>query len=241
MNILILQHISVEDPGYIKVLMQKDQCKLTTIELDKEEKIPDDLQAFDAILCMGGPMDTWMEGEYPWLIEEKERIKEFVVTLEKPFFGFCLGAQLLGEVLGGKVMRSKQPEIGILDIHLHPEATNDLLFNGFPSTMKALHWHSYEVDGLDEHPQVSVLASSVATKYQVFRYQKHAYGIQFHIEAKECTVRDWGAVQEYKKALIDTLGENALSELDEQAQRYMDDMNQNCKILYENLKRLVSM
>jgi hypothetical protein len=25
-----------------------------------------------AMLCMGGPMDTFMEKEYPWLVEEKK-------------------------------------------------------------------------------------------------------------------------------------------------------------------------
>ena len=43
MKILVLQHIPIEDPGYIKVLMQQDQCELTTIELDAGEKIPNNL------------------------------------------------------------------------------------------------------------------------------------------------------------------------------------------------------
>ena len=55
---------------------------------------------------MGGPMDTYMEKEYPWLIEEKKAIKEFVINLKKPYLGFCLGCQLLGEVVGGKVVKS---------------------------------------------------------------------------------------------------------------------------------------
>jgi len=25
------------------------------------------------MFCMGGPMDTYMEKEYPWLIEEKKK------------------------------------------------------------------------------------------------------------------------------------------------------------------------
>ena len=109
MNFLILQHIKIEDPGYIKDLMIKDGANLTTIELDEGEKIPTDLSKFDAMLCMGGPMDTWMEKEHPWLIEEKKRIKEYVIDLKKPYLGFCLGCQLLGEVLGGKVGKSNNP------------------------------------------------------------------------------------------------------------------------------------
>ncbi len=75
MKILILQHIKIEDPGYIKDLMINDEAELTTIELDEGEKIPNNLQSYDAMFCMGGPMDTWMEKEHPWLIEEKKKNK----------------------------------------------------------------------------------------------------------------------------------------------------------------------
>ena len=51
MNILVLQHIKIEDPGYIKDLMFADGVKLTTIELDEDEKIPNDLSKFDAMFC----------------------------------------------------------------------------------------------------------------------------------------------------------------------------------------------
>ena len=59
--------------------MLVDGVNLTTIELDEGEKIPNDLNKFDAMFCMGGPMDTWMEDKYPWLIDEKKKIKNFVV------------------------------------------------------------------------------------------------------------------------------------------------------------------
>ena len=75
-NILVLQHIAAEDPGYLKDLMLRDDLRLTQIELDEGERIPANLGAFDAMLCMGWPMDTWMEREYPWLIEEKRCIRE---------------------------------------------------------------------------------------------------------------------------------------------------------------------
>ena len=75
MNIIILQHIKVEDPGFIKDLMLDDGFNLTTIELDEGEKIPNDLTKFDGMFCMGGPMDTYMEMEYPWLVQEKKKNK----------------------------------------------------------------------------------------------------------------------------------------------------------------------
>ena len=44
MEVIVLQHINIEDPGYIKDLMISEGVKLTTIELDEGEKIPNDLK-----------------------------------------------------------------------------------------------------------------------------------------------------------------------------------------------------
>ena len=37
MEVIVLQHIKIEDPGYIKDLMLKENCRLTTVELDEGE------------------------------------------------------------------------------------------------------------------------------------------------------------------------------------------------------------
>ena len=236
MKILVLQHIKIEDPGYIKDLMINDGAQITTIELDEGEKIPNDLNIFDAMLCMGGPMDTWMEKDYPWLIDEKRKIKEFVIELKKPYLGFCLGCQLLGEVLGGNVVRTKNPEIGILDINFSENKKQDILFKEFPNQIKSLQWHSYEVQGLEKNKDIQLIASSPETKYQIFKYKNHAYGIQFHIEIKDTTVNEWGCVPEYKDALEKQLGKGALKKFDIEAQANMKNMNSYSEILYKKFK-----
>jgi GMP synthase-like glutamine amidotransferase len=237
-NIIVLQHIKIEDPGYIKDLMLADGFNLTTIELDEGEKIPD-LSKFDGMFCMGGPMDTFMEKDYPWLINEKKKIKEFVVDLKKPYLGFCLGCQLLGEVIGGKVVKSRPAEIGMMDINFTQEKESDNLFSKFPNQIKSLQWHSYEVQGIENNKDVTLLASSPVTKFQIFKYQKHAYGIQFHIEIKDTTVNEWGCVPEYKQALEEQLGNGALEKFDQSAKDNMKDMNSYSKTLYENFKKLL--
>ena len=236
MEILVLQHISIEDPGYIKDLMIKDGVNITTIELDEGEKIPNNLNFFDGMLCMGGPMDTWMEKDFPWLIEEKKKIKEFVVELNKPYLGFCLGCQLLGEVIGGKVVKTNNPEIGMLDVNFLDEKKKDILFADFPQKITSLQWHSYEVQELEKNKDVTLIASSKETKYQIFRYKNNAYGIQFHIEIKDTTVNDWGCVPEYKSALENQLGQGALEKFDKEARDNMNNMNNYSKILYTNFK-----
>ena len=239
MEVIVLQHIKIEDPGYIKDLMLLDNVNLTTIELDEGEKIPNDLNKFDAMFCMGGPMDTWMEDKYPWLIEEREKIKNFVVDLQKPYLGFCLGCQLLGEAVGGKVVKSNPAEIGMMNINFSNKKNNDSLFSSFPNKIKSLQWHSYEVNNLESNKDVTILASSPITKYQIFKYKNHAYGIQFHIEIKDTTVNEWGCVPEYKSALEEQLGDGALEKFNKEAQSNMIAMNNYSKILYSNFKKLI--
>ncbi len=238
-NIIILQHIDIETPGYILDLMYQDNFNLTTIELDQGEKIPSNLDQFDGMFCMGGPMDTWMEKEYPWLFDEKKKIREFVVDLEKPYLGFCLGCQLLGEVIGGDVVKSSPPEIGILDITMHDDYSSDHLFGNFQNKIKALQWHSYEVQNLEKISNITLLGSSPTTKYQIFKYKNHAYGIQFHIEIKSNTVSQWACVPEYETALEESLGKGALYKFDKIAQENMKNMNFNAENLYNNFKKLL--
>ncbi len=235
-NILILQHISVEDPGFIKDLMIKDNFNLKTIKLYKGEKIPEDLKKYDAMFSMGGPMDTWMENKYPWLRDEKKAIHEYVVKLKKPFLGFCLGCQLLGEVLGGTVEKMKKSEIGILDLYMKKECNNDFLFKNFDKSIKVLQWHSYQVKNLNN---VEILASSYLCKYQAFRYKKHAYGIQFHLEAKNNTIKSWASIPEYKKSLENSLGVGSMEKLENNTLAHLKIMNKNATSMYKGFKSLI--
>ena len=181
----------------------------------------------------------WMLGwkkNFLGLLMKKKKIKEFVVDMKKPFLGFCLGCQLLGEVIGGKVVKSDNAEIGIMNVDLLNIKKNDTLFSTFPKKIKALQWHSYEVRDLENNKDVTLLASSATTKYQVFKYQNHAYGIQFHIEVKSNTVTDWGCVPEYKSALEKQFGDGALDKFDKEAKANMKQMNNFSTTLYSKFK-----
>ncbi len=83
------------------------------------------------MIVLGGPMDAFMEDRYPWLKEEKIIIKKFVVDLQKPFLGICLGCQLLGEILGGTIKKSSIEEVGFCDVYAHNEMKEDNLLKIF--------------------------------------------------------------------------------------------------------------
>jgi GMP synthase-like glutamine amidotransferase len=157
----------------------------------------------------------------------------------KPFLGFCLGCQLLGEVLGGQIVKSEPAEIGVLDINMTPAAKDDILFGEYPATIKAVQWHSFEVRGLESNPDVTILGSSDTTPYQIFKFRNHAYVVQFHVEVRSDTVMQWGCIPEYKSALESSLGGDALSEFDKAAQTNMAEMNRLAEQLYSNFKKIV--
>ena len=131
--------------------------------------------------------------------------------------------------------KSNPPEIGILDINLTDKAKSDPLFLNFPNTFKALQWHSYEVQSLENNEDVHILGSSAPTKFQIFNYKNYAYGIQFHIEIKNDTVSNWGNVPEYKQALEDSLGEGSLDTMKIESDLHLKQMNDLSSSLYKNI------
>jgi|TARA_B110001454_G_C12712816_1_gene431396 GMP synthase-like glutamine amidotransferase len=231
MKFLVLQHIAIEHPGIFLKFMKRDNIQIDTIELDEGEAIPD-LKPYDAMIVMGGPMDTWQEKEHPWLVPEKESIYEFTCIQKKPYLGLCLGAQLLGEIVGGKVKKMDKPEIGALEVSV---SNHDSIFNNMSSAIKVLQWHSYEVTDLPR--DAKLLASSDECLVQAFSYN-HAFGLQFHVEQTDQTVPEWSCVPEYKSALEETLGKNALEDFESKIKNNLTNFNKNAEQIYNNFIRI---
>jgi len=212
--------------------MQEDNIQIDTVELDKNEKIPS-LDKYDAMLVMGGPMDTWQEKIYPWLKVEKENIHNFVSIKKKPYLGLCLGAQLLSEAISGKVRKMKTPEIGMLNVSIKDDKS---IFNGIGKNLKTLQWHSYEVCDLPLNSKI--LATSPACNVQAFSSEK-AFGLQFHVEQTNETVPQWACVPEYKSALENTLGQNALEKFKTDVEKNLNVFNNSARIIYKNFKKII--
>ena len=232
MKFLVLQHINIEHPGIFLNYMKEDQIKIDTVELDEGEKITN-LNSYDAMIVMGGPMDTWQEDTYPWLVNEKEEIHKFACVMKKPYLGLCLGAQLLSEAVGGKVRKMQTPEIGVLKVSVTDDKS---LFKGLNKNLKVLQWHSYEAYDLPTN--TNLLASSPDCKVQAFS-SDNAFGLQFHVEQTNKTVPEWACVPEYKSALEKTLGKNALEKFKNDVEQNLSLFNNSAKIIYENFKKII--
>src|SRR5207344_3366227 len=98
MDVLVLQHIACEPPGEFEDVLRERGARITRVELDEGEPLPD-WQGFDAIVAMGGPMSVNDDDSLPWLTAEKRLVGE-AVRAGVPYWGACLGVQLLAAALG---------------------------------------------------------------------------------------------------------------------------------------------
>ena len=206
-SLLVLQHIACEPPAAFEDELRSRGLDVARVELDEGEPLPD-WREFPAIVVMGGPMGAYDEADHPWLVEEKALLRE-AVEADVPVWGVCLGAQLLASALGARVYRGEQPEVGLLPVHLTPEATDDPVFAEAPSSFPTLQWHG---DSFDLPDGATLLASSPAYPHQAFRVGR-SYGLQFHIEVPLELATQWGEVPAYAKSLEATLGPGALDQL----------------------------
>lgn len=178
MRIHYLQHVPFENPGRILNWAEKNNCAVTATHLYKNEALPDSA-AFDWLVVMGGPMNIYEEQEYPWLSAEKQLIKK-AIEQGKLVLGICLGSQLIADVIGAKVVRNKQPEIGWFPIALSEKTRLSPAFSFFPENPVVFHWHG---DVVADLPAAAVvIAESEACGNQGFVYKDRVFGLQFHLE-----------------------------------------------------------
>lgn len=151
---------------------------LTTTELHAGESLPN-VESFDFLVIMGGPMNIYEEAKYPWLGAEKEFIRESI-SAGKRVIGICLGAQLIADVLGGKVTPGTHKEIGWFPVELTAEGRMNPLFGHLPPVFTAFHWHgdTFAIPNGAIH-----LATSEACNNQAFLFNDHVVALQFHIES----------------------------------------------------------
>ena len=231
MKLLVFQHIECEHPGILRSFLAEDDIQWDAVELDAGDDIPN-LNDYDALWVMGGPMDVWDVEENPWLVPEKQAIRTWVNELQKPYLGLCLGHQLLADALGGTCGPQNPPEIGVLDVELTESGRNDPIFAGMPASQRCLQWHSVCVAQPPEN--ATVLASSDICKVQAMRVGNNAWSMQYHVELEADTVSNWGEIPAYKFALETSLGPTGLDTMKRDSDAEMADFAGNARKLYAN-------
>ena len=176
MRIHSLEHEPFEGLANIEVWAKNRGHSISRTLLFNNEELPE-MNDFDWLFIMGGSMNVYEEEKYPWLREEKNLIAEAIAS-KKMILGVCLGAQLVADVLGGRVSKNRYNEIGWFPVTLTEEGRNSSLLCNFPGSFSAFHWHG---DTFRIPPGAKKIAQTGACPNQAFEYGK-TIGLQFHLE-----------------------------------------------------------
>lgn len=208
MRLLVIQHIACEPPGAYEDEMLSRRIAFDRVQIDEGQRLPD-WRGYDGIIAMGGPMSANDEALLPWLAGEKRAIGE-AVHAGMPYWGVCLGAQLLAASLGARVHRGASPELGIYeDLALTKDASEDPVFASLPSPLRTFQWHGETFELPDG---ARLLAGSAAYRNQAFVWRR-AYGLQFHFEVSPALARSWLEIDAYAEELRAAQGLTAVEAL----------------------------
>lgn len=178
MRLHYIQHVPFEGLNNIQKWADERGHIVSATKLYNDEQFPD-LKDFDFLVIVGGPMGVYDGRKYSWLVAEKEFIKE-AISQKKIILGICLGTQLIADVLGAKVYKSKHKEIGWYPVTLTDYAKASSFFEGFSDSFVAFHWHG---DTFDLPDGAILLAKSAGCTNQAFEYVDRVIGLQFHLES----------------------------------------------------------
>jgi GMP synthase-like glutamine amidotransferase len=202
-SLLVLQHAGCEPPGVYEDVLRERAIPFERVVLDEAPALPD-WRPHAGIVAMGGAMGAYEEEGHPWLAGEKQLIAE-AVAAGLPYWGVCLGAQVLAAALGAEVRPGPAPELGVMEVELTEAARADPVFAGAPPRFSSLQWHgdTYEL------PAGAVqLARSAGYEQQAFA-AGGAYGVQFHLEVDGALAAEWMEVPEYVTELEQLAGADA--------------------------------
>jgi GMP synthase-like glutamine amidotransferase len=225
MKIHYLQHEHFEDPGTILEWAAEKGHTANGTMIYKGEPLPA-LDSFDMLVAMGGSMSVDDEEKYPWLAPEKELIKK-AINKDIPVLGICLGAQLIAMALGAGIRKNPCKEIGWFPVSLTPQGTTSKLFDGWPLSFPAFHWHGdiFDIPGCAEKT-----AFSKACWNQAFVYGRSVVALQFHIESTGEGV---------ERLLTNCKNDIAGNQLYIQSAEYIRDQKQYLPCIRELLFRLL--
>jgi GMP synthase (glutamine-hydrolysing) len=150
----------------------------------KGEALPVPGPGHVGVMVYGGAESANDDLEKPFLRAELDFIETWLET-GKPFLGFCLGAQLLSRVLGGRVGPHPEGlyEIGYVPVQAAPGADGFL-----DGVSHVYHWHH---EGFTVPAGATLLAEGPVFPNQAFRYGANAYGLQFHPEIPVAVMTRW--------------------------------------------------
>lgn len=180
LQVTIFQHSADSPPGSTISWLEKKKYPYRIHFWGSKGDISSYLNQSDFLIILGGPQNVDEEEKYPWLKEEKNLIRQFI-SQKKMALGLCLGGQLLAEILGARVCRHSNLEVGWHEIQMDPTVSPLI-----PKTkdLFCFQWHGYH---FQTPPGAHRFATNPITESQGFIFEDYIVGTQFHPE----TTKHW--------------------------------------------------
>jgi len=176
-RLLVVEHDADAPAGLLGGWAAASGLTAATVRLHAGDPLPAPASGCDAAVVLGSGQTAY-DDSVPWLARELAFVAR-LLTVGVPVLGICFGAQVLARVLGARLYRLAEPEIGWSRLtSKHP----DLAEGPWPS------WHA---DAFDLPAGATALAVNEVC-VQGFAIGPHA-GVQFHPEATEPIVASWVA------------------------------------------------
>ncbi len=186
-RVLVVQHVPYEPLGTLDALLRARKIRIRFVNFARDPYARPDLDGYDALIVLGGPMNVDEQHRYPHLRTELDLIAE-ALRRGLAVLGICLGAQLLAHTLGAAVGRNPVKELGWHEVRLTAAGMDDPALSVLGPAAPIFHWHG---DTFGIPRDATHLASSDLCPHQAFRYGDRAYGLQFHLEVDAGLVARW--------------------------------------------------
>ncbi len=188
-RLLVIRHQPSCPPGWFGEWIEDAGVEVVVLAADEGEDVPASLDGFDGLLVLGGSMGANDDRLHPWLTATKALVAG-TVRAGEPFLGICLGHQLAGAALGGRVeVNVHGHSTGVTPFRPTPEAALDPLLAGVAAGTLTVQWNNDVVTVLP--PDAVRLATAPDGTVQAARYGDRAWGVQFHPEASALIFRGW--------------------------------------------------
>jgi len=238
-NILVVQNVSRERPGFLFDVFARHGVDYTRVDLQKGHSYPE-LHDFDAMIVLGGPQSA--NDNTPHMREEIETVVRWLNT-GKPYLGICLGMQVLAKAAGYTIVPSPIKEVGfrapdgnMFEFQLTDAGKNDPVLRDMPERTEIFHWHGEMVDA---HPQLPLLAKGSHCETQMIKVHERAYGVQGHFEVTKEMFHIWLEEGKEDPLLAQVCEETLLNDFDaygEANKKAGETVFQNFVSLVENAR-----
>ncbi|HEX3508281.1 MAG TPA: type 1 glutamine amidotransferase [Candidatus Dormibacteraeota bacterium] len=172
---LILQHEQPTPPGHMTEWLAEQGAQIEVFRIDEDEDEVNP-RGFDLIVSLGSEFAAF-DDAVPF-VQREVKLYEQAIESGVPILGLCFGGQMLARVLGSRLFRADEAEIGWLPVRTHD-----------PHLVSTGPWFQWHFDSFSAPPGAKLIAETDAAP-QAFVSGRNL-GLQFHPEVTPAIMDEW--------------------------------------------------